>query len=135
GTGGELCRGQGRISDTGEEQRVAFLALRPRRQLCVRIDGDDLHVRVETRSGCPLERKIQRLAQQQHKIGALGQVGQRSERGIGQTARALQNDCRRAGRGFELCQQIASARARQLRAGKDERTFRGGEGGKNLGAV
>ena len=112
-----------------KQQRIAFLALRPRRQLRFRIDCDDPDVGGKTRSGRPFERKIQRLAEQHHKIGALRQVGQGSKRRVRQAARALQNYCRRAYRSFELCQQIASAGARHLRTGDDERTFCGGEAG------
>jgi hypothetical protein len=53
-----VLRGQGRIGNAGEDQSIAFLALRPRRQLRFRIDCDHLDVGSKTRRGRPFERKI-----------------------------------------------------------------------------
>jgi hypothetical protein len=110
----------GRLSSAARDQRG------------VRIDGDNPHVRIERGAGCPFGGEVERLAEQHNQVGALDDIGEGAERGIGDATRTLHDDGGCADRGFELSEQRTAAHAGQLRAGDDDGACAGRDGGEDF---
>ena len=96
------------VGDAADQQPFALFRPGALDHGVVRIDRDHAHIRIERRARRPFGGEVERLAEQHDQVGAPDEVGEGAERGVGDAARALHDDGRGAGRGFELSEQGAA---------------------------
>ncbi len=89
----------------------------------IRIDGNETAIRRERRAA-ELQGEIERLAQQQHHVGAFGDVGIGAQAGVVEAARSFAEAGRDGQRRLDPAQQIAAFRGRQHRGADHQRPLR-----------